>query len=236
MRYYEPRKKFSKTIGSVGFYALIACCLLAIGALSYFAVVKINTDNKDIIDKDNNSAYESKPNQYNSNNDLPIKEPSGEVDKPVSSVPYESEEPKEEKPKVEKISFMMPVENGTVIKGYSTDTLQFSSTYGDMRLHLGLDISCNKSSYVKSCAKGIVKTISENAELGRYIEIEHSDGTVIRYCGLESINVINNEAVNGGDVIGTVGTVTQECMDKSHIHIEVYRDSKPINPSLILGS
>ena len=155
------------------------------------------------------------------------------MDTPVSSVPYESVE---SKPEPQKISFMLPVEKGTVLKGYSDDTLQYSSTYQDMRLHLGLDIACNKSSYVKSCAMGKVKTISENVNVGRYVETEHPDGTVIRYCGLESINVKVNEEINGGDVLGTVGTVTGECMDKSHIHIEVYRNGKQIDPALILGN
>lgn len=241
MKYYESDKKFAKAVGSAGFYALIVCCLIAIGAASYFAVTKFKTQNEKDTPKSNSSVYDGGDNTYNSNTD--VKEPdtdtnsASEVKKSESSIPYESKEEKtpEVKPQKQSVSFTMPVENGKVIKGYSDSVLQYSSTYNDMRMHTGIDISCNKSSYVKSCADGVVKTISENAELGRYIEIEHINGIVLRYCGLESINVENGKAVKCGDFIGTVGTVTSECMDTPHIHIEVYKDSKLINPAQILG-
>ena len=240
MKYYESDKKFTKAVGSVGFYAIIVCCLIAIGAASYFAVTKFRTDSDKNKPENNSSAYNGGQDTYNSKKE--IIEPDTDnkstdaVDKTESSVPYKTEEKApDSKPQKVNISFSMPVENGNVSKGYSDSVLQYSSTYGDMRLHTGIDIVCNKSSYVKSCADGVVKTVSENETLGRFMEIEHQNGIVVRYCGLESINVENGSAVKCGDFIGTVGTVTSECMDKPHIHIEVYKDSKPINPAQILG-
>ena len=58
---------------------------------------------------------------------------------------------------------------------------------------------------------------------------------VIKYASIDNLKFKIGDAVKSGDIIGTVGSIPAECEDKEHIHIEVYKDSKPVDPLKALG-
>lgn len=230
MKYYKS-SKFAQTITSTGFITLTACALIAIGAISWFVLSK----NNNIVEtpQDDNVSHSSYPdtdNSYNSTVDTPsvTETPSTEVDDDVSDVPYvEPEEttvPEETKP-----TFVLPVV-GNISKGHSDTALQYSATYGDMRLHTGIDILCKKGTDIKSVSSGTVISIVEDANLGKVITIEYFDGINVKYCGMGSVNVNENDEVSTGDIIGTSGEIPSECADNPHIHIEVIIDGKSVSP------
>ena len=236
MDYEEDKRKgeMSKT----SFVMIIVLCLLAIGAISYLAISGMDTKVKENEENSSkNKTYSSNDSSYNSSITEPqpdpdIEVPSSSVGKTESEIPYEESAQIEISEKAE--SFILPVD-GNVSKGFSDTALQYSATYGDMRLHTGIDILCKNGTDVKSSTDGTVVSTEESATLGRVVTVQHSDDFTVKYCGLESLNVKEGDNVKCGTVLGTSGTVPCEANDQPHIHIEVYEDNKPVSPIEALG-
>lgn len=236
MKYYKT-SKFTKAITSTGFVTIVACALIAVGAIAWFALSRNNSVTE--TPSENNSSnqeYTESDNSYNSEASLPqveIEQPATDVADNVSDVPYNEEETTPQ-PEPEKPTFVLPI-TGNISKGFSDTALQYSATYGDMRLHTGVDILCESGSDIKSAGSGTVKSVIEDANYGRIITVEHLGGITIKYCGMGSVNVKENDKVAAGDIIGTSGDVPSECADNPHIHIEVTLDGNVTSPLAALG-
>lgn len=231
MKYYKDRS-FSKSVGRTGFYTLVVCCLLAIGAATWFAVSKAKTPLKDdgtSSDIQNTPSYSDNTSSYN-NSDLPsVSEPDAPTANEVSDVPYTESSQSAESTPAEKRSFVMPVE-GNVSKGYSETALQYSETYGDMRLHTGIDIVCEAGTEVRAAGAGTVSAVENDALYGKTVTIDHGDGITAKYCGLDGIFVKEGDTLGAGDSLGTVGTVPSECAEQSHIHIFAEINGETVSP------
>lgn len=237
MKYYKT-SKFTKAITSTGFVTIVACALIAVGAIAWFALSRDNAVTEAPSDNSSSQQEYSEPdNSYNSEVALPevSEEPTADVNDSVSDVPYDEEETiTESQPAPETPTFVLPI-IGNISKGYSDTALQYSATYGDMRLHTGVDILCEAGSDIKSAGSGTVKTVTEDANYGRIITVEHLGGITVKYCGMGSVNVKENDKVAVGDIIGTSGEIPCECADKPHIHIEVTVDGDNTSPLAALG-
>lgn len=241
MKYYKT-SRFPRVIGSAGFTLLISLALIAIGAAIWFAVANNKPEQKTPTTEpptQSTPSYDEPSSSYNENTpstpDIINPAPATGVAGNEATVPYESQEEKTEpEPQPEKRSFVLPVD-GSIIKDYSDTALQYSATYGDMRLHTGIDIAAATGTDVKAAGTGTITSVEDSATYGKTVIIDHGDGITVKYCGLDSISAKQGDKVTGGDIIGTVGTVPCECSDKSHIHIEVIKDSKHISPLKALG-
>lgn len=233
MKYYK-NSNFAKTIGSTGFITIIACALIAIGAIGWFALSR-NSDVGETPSDVSQQEYPSEDNSYNNDTDIPQvseTETVTDVNDNVSDIPYSEETPQQTEE--EKITYVLPIE-GNVSKGYSDTALQYSATFDDMRLHTGVDILCEVGSNIKAVTQGTVKSIVDDANYGKVVTIEHTGNITVKYCGLGSINVNENDDVNTGDVIGTSGEVPCECADNPHIHIEATVDGEAVSPLKAFG-
>ena len=159
MKYYNT-SRFTKAVTSTGFITVVACALIAIGAIGWFAlsrskaVTETPSDNSSLTPSypDANSSYNSKADTPDYDN-----EPAADVNDEVSNVPYtETETTSDAQP--EAPAFILPI-TGNISKGYSDSALQYSATYGDMRLHTGVDILCEIGSNIKSAGSGTVKSV-----------------------------------------------------------------------------
>ncbi len=241
MKYYKT-SRFARTVGGLGFYAVIVCCLLAIGAAGWFAVSKYNGFSERESEKDNTPpTYSAPEDSYNSSETAPVEsKPSKETAENVSSVPYEEnaeaqvQQEVPEEPKAPERSFVMPIA-GNVTKGYSDIALQYSETFGDMRIHAAVDIAADKGAEVVAAGAGTVTAIADDVGLGKTVTIDHGDGITAKYCGFESCFVNEGDAVSAGNPIGEVGTIPAECADAPHIHIEVLKDGETVSPLTAFG-
>lgn len=234
MKYYKT-PKFAKVLTSTGFFTVIACALIAVGAIAWFTLSRKNDVTEIPSDQSSQQTYPNTDNSYNIDSEtqpLVPDEPVADVNDSVSDVPYQENE--ENIPQEESPSFILPIENN-ISKGYSDTALQYSATYGDMRLHTGIDILCDNGSNIKSMGSGTVKTITEDANYGKIITIQYSNDISIKYCGMASVNVKENDKVATGDIIGTSGEIPSECADNPHIHIEVLLDGEITSPLSSLG-
>ncbi|MBR2460434.1 MAG: M23 family metallopeptidase [Clostridia bacterium] len=130
--------------------------------------------------------------------------------------------------------FVLPV-NGYVSKEYCDDLLVFSTTMGDYRVHMGVDVAAEPGAPVYAFCEGTVKEIKNDPFMGKTVIISHANGIESRYMNLadqlpEGIKVGVNVPV--GTVIGAVGeTALSECADAAHLHFEVLLNGERVSPS-----
>lgn len=225
-------------IKNKAFYIALVICLVALGLTSYATVNRLNK---------NTVHTESAPEPSSSTVSF------SEVDKTVSNVSYpeESSPPEQETPPpvtatdspVEDDSvlvgaapfFTLPV-TGEMIKEYDPKALQYSETYKDWRLHLGIDLAGEKGSPVYACAQGVVEDIYNDPDLGTVVAIDHGQGIVAFYCGVNAKPLVKaGEQVESGKQIGVIDTIPTECVEQPHLHFYMEKDGEPISPLEIIN-
>lgn len=171
------------------------------------------------------SEYNSMTSSYNDNDTSSMLGTTSEVaptEEKLSSVPYNT------------LAFCKPVE-GEIIKSFSEKELIYSKTFGDMRIHSGIDLACKKGTAVSSCADGKVLTVEESAQFGTVVTIDHGNNITAKYAALENIKIEVGQTVKSGDIIGTVTTIPAECNDQDHLHFELYKNGIAVSPLKELG-
>lgn len=234
MKYYET--KISNVFKGKSFYLIIALCLIAIGVASWMAFDSIEDDTPTPSDfgTAQNTPSEDSPTQSTPEDTDNVKDVEGAASELYgSSDQAESEESEPIEPSTSAVNFILPL-NGNVAKHFSDDELVYSNTYKDMRLHTGIDIVGKVGDTVKSSGNGIVVAIIDDAKLGKYVEVDHGNATVARYCGLDKVSVAEGDIVTAGAKLGTLGTVTDECLDETHLHLEFYKDEISVDPLSII--
>ena len=129
-------------------------------------------------------------------------------------------------------SFTAPLDQGTTIKKHSPQTPVYSETLDQFTTHIGVDVEATKDSQVKSIDEGTVTRVYLDDKLGATIEIDHGKGYISRYSNLSTeATVEEGDVVHRGQVIGRVGdTALFETSDPSHLHFEVWKDGKAVDP------
>lgn len=134
-----------------------------------------------------------------------------------------------------KPTFVLPLE-GKIITDYAMDRLLYSKTLDEWRTHSGIDIEAPRGEAVKAVADGYIKEIKEDPCYGITIVIDHENGYKSIYSNLASASMVSvNQKVKAGDAISSVGnTAVFECADPPHLHLEMYKDDKLIDPKTVL--
>lgn len=125
---------------------------------------------------------------------------------------------------------------GAITKDFNMTGLVYSRTMGDWRVHNGLDISANKGEIVKSVAEGTVAGISADPMYGTTVTVNQNDGLMVYYRGLSSDTAVSvGDKISAGTTIGTIGEIPCESGDGTHLHLEIKRDNKFLNPAETFG-
>lgn len=129
------------------------------------------------------------------------------------------------------VSMIIPVE-GKISTDYAMSNLIYSKTLDEWRTHNGIDIAANKGTPVKAAMSGVVEKVYKDLKMGYTVIIKHSGGYETKYSSLgEDIKVKEGQMVKQGDVIGTVDqSASFEIADGPHVHFEVIKDGKNVNP------
>ncbi len=230
---YTPYSSNKK--GNYVFYIIIIIALVVIAIVAWIGLSDMNkpkdtTPNNSISDKsesdkDNSQEYSSNGSSYNDNSSIISENPMDNMPNITPSTPTNDDVKNE--PYTKK-SYSMPV-NGDILKDFSEKTLQYSATFGDMRLHLAVDIACKEGTFIGALTDGKVLSVEENTSLGKVITIDHGDGLTVKYAAIKESKVKAGDSVKSGALIGTVGTVPNESSDQSHLHIEALENGKPIS-------
>lgn len=125
----------------------------------------------------------------------------------------------------------MPLQ-GEIINGYSDGELVKSETLNLWQTHDGIDISAGVGSDVKAAAEGTVLNVWEDPLWGICISIDHGNGYVSNYFGVDkNVPVSIGQEVACGDIIAKTGNTAEcECALLPHLHFEVKKDGEFIDP------
>lgn len=87
---------------------------------------------------------------------------------------------------------------------------------------------------VYAALSGTVKAADKDPLVGYYVELEHKDGLVTVYQGLEDLQVSEGDEVKQGDLLGRAGRSVFKQDLGVHAHFEVRENGTPVNPYLYL--
>ncbi len=207
-----------------GFYLALTLCMLAIGAA---ASITYNSFSK-------NNNHEEIPDTISDNEQVVVTENTlSGIEKEIDSSSAVSD--KEDTTSTETLApnttkKILPC-GENISKNFSNENPIYSVTLNDWRAHNGTDYIASKGDAVISIGNGKVKEIKDDDMLGKIIVIEHDEGFEAFYCGLASeVFVSQGDSVDIGQKIGTVDTVPCECLEEEHLHLEIKKDGKLIDP------
>jgi murein DD-endopeptidase MepM/ murein hydrolase activator NlpD len=118
-----------------------------------------------------------------------------------------------------------PVESGYISSLYGQRTDPFD---GGSAFHQGLDFAGTPGTRVLAVADGIVSHAGVDGGYGRVIEITHGNGYVTRYAHNAKLLAEPGQTVRRGDPIALMGSTGRST--GTHLHFEVLRDGRAVNP------
>lgn len=132
----------------------------------------------------------------------------------------------------EDFSLTLPV-SGAAITPFSGDMLVKNETLGDWRTHNGVDYACAEGSAVSAPCSGKVTETGTDGRWSSVVTLEDASGRLWRVCGVNSPAVKPGDTVTAGQKLGTVGTISCECAEEAHIHLEVLQNGQYLDPAKI---
>jgi len=140
---------------------------------------------------------------------------------------------KEKAPDLSKqIAFISPLK-GSNFRVSSKFGYRTHPVYKTKKFHGGVDLAAPKNTSVYSVKPGVVIQSGFVRGYGNYIVVEHEDGYKSAYAHLNTIKVKKGEKVDGAFVIGSVGKTGTAT--GYHLHFEIIKDNKKIDPQLVLN-
>lgn len=215
------------------YYFVLGFILVAAIAVT---VILVLTDSGGMINTvDNSGGTIEKPNDSSivSPDDKPNDNPSG--DNPSaddqSTDPVDKPDNPEDKPTV-KVSFILPVDNATVLTDYTATSVVFNKTLNVYTGHLAIDFAAEAGSPVKAVYDGVIESVETSYLTGTTVVVKHGDNLKTVYNSIDADeSLVAGTKVTQGQAIGTVSDNNkQEYKDGAHLHFEVYENGKKISP------
>ena len=123
-----------------------------------------------------------------------------------------------------------PVESGYISSFFGKRPDPFT---GETAFHAGLDFAGAPGTRVLAAADGVISYAGKDKDYGKMIEITHGNGYVTRYAHNSSLLVEPGQTVRRGDPLALMGSTGRST--GTHLHFEVLRDGRPVNPMSFVG-
>lgn len=128
-----------------------------------------------------------------------------------------------------KLPFGNPSPGSSITSRFGNRTDPF---LGRLALHAGIDFRARSGTEIRPSGMGTVTVAGRNGGYGNMVEIDHGDGLTTRYAHLSRVLVKVGDHVDVNDTIGLSGTTGRST--GPHLHYEVRRDGKAIDPMRFL--
>lgn len=203
---------------------LMIVCILAIATMITVAVVVNNRG------EGNEVLKPIDPDDPNTPDNPVITPPdNNEPDNPVITPP--DVDPKPDEPVVKEFILTSPLDSYTLGQEFYDTELVYNPTHKYWATHEGVDFKAEVGSDVKCMFDGQVKSITTDSYNGTVVTIAHQDGFESVYKLLDGVTLQEGATVTQGDVIGKVSdTALVEVADGAHLHLELYKNGKRVNP------
>ena len=214
-----------KTRQSASMYGVMILCLLAAAVGAWGAARKDAQINR-MAEQSSYTVAQNLPTDYTP------------ADVPVTGVPYSEPETEPEwstEQQTEPVqTYQLPM-GDYITKDYSADAVVYSNTMRDWRVHTGIDFGDSRGQSVLAIADGTVTDVREDVLWGVTLTIDHENGVVAKYCGLEKDSVPEpGTQVEKGVVIGKLGEIPIESKDGPHLHLEISVNGNRVDPWKLL--
>jgi len=122
---------------------------------------------------------------------------------------------------------------GTVLAGHH-DVYRIGNV---LRAHTGIDIEAAPGTEVRAAWPGVVDKVGPDPQLGWVVEIRHGGDYLTQYGNLEEPALAVGDAVNQGDVVGSVGASAKlDAATGYFLHFAVYRGAEPLDPVQVISA
>lgn len=118
-----------------------------------------------------------------------------------------------------------PVESGYISSRYGKRPDPFT---GQSAFHAGIDFAGAPGTRVLVVADGVVSFAGRDRNYGKLVEITHGNGYVTRYAHNSTLLVEPGQTVRRGDALALMGSTGRST--GPHLHFEVLRDGRHVNP------
>ena len=118
-----------------------------------------------------------------------------------------------------------PVESGYISSFFGRRPDPFT---GETAFHPGIDFAGAPGTRVLAVADGVVSFAGKDHGYGKLVEVTHGNGYVTRYAHNSSLLVEPGQTVRRGDALALMGSTGRST--GTHLHFEVLRDGKRMNP------
>lgn len=104
--------------------------------------------------------------------------------------------------------------------------------------HHGVDLAApdGKAFQVLAAAAGKVTKVEDDPLMGKVVEIAADNGYILYYASLADVSVKPGDAVTQGQPIAKSGMNRFEAGAKNHVHLEIKKDGREVNPETVLPS
>lgn len=144
----------------------------------------------------------------------------------------DDKDPTKETGSSDTIIFDLPFEKATISKEYTDSSLLYDATTKIWCTHQALDFACAEGQEVKAVYGGKITKIENSMMNGTVVYLKVSDELTVVYKGLSSnISLKEGAEVKKGDVIGKVTSFLTEKADGVHLHLELFKKDKLIDPT-----
>lgn len=126
--------------------------------------------------------------------------------------------------------YVLPFKDYTVAREASLDKLVYMPSVNMWKTHNGVDFLPGSDENVRVMADGTVKSVEQSSLEGWVVSVDHGDGLISYYKSLESASVKAGDKVKAGDAIGTAGIMITESDIGKHVHIEITKSGKIVDP------
>ncbi len=142
----------------------------------------------------------------------------------------------EDAPSGSETVFTLPVSGGTVTATFS---FWYNSTLDRYNLHEGIDFRADAGTDVAAASAGTVAAITDTLLEGGCIVIDHGDGLQTVYASVDAVQGLQvGDTVSAGDIIAAVSAAADvmgtEYNEGAHLHFEVQKDGKAVDPAAYL--
>ena len=136
---------------------------------------------------------------------------------------------KEREKRLSSLPAIQPVRNSDLKRLASGYGWRIDPVYGTRKMHWGLDFTAEVGTEIYATGDGVVEEIKiSNWGYGKEIVINHGFGYQTRYAHVSEFKVKEGDHVKRGDLIALMGSTGKST--GSHLHYEVMKDGKKVNP------
>ncbi|PZD78695.1 M23 family metallopeptidase [Mesonia sp. K7] len=126
------------------------------------------------------------------------------------------------------IPAIQPVKNEDLKRMASGYGMRMHPILKYRKMHNGMDFTARTGTEVFATGDAVVKKAERSTGYGNLVVLDHGFGYETYYAHLSRINVRRGQRVKRGEVIAKVGNTGLSTA--SHLHYEVHKDGKVVNP------